>query len=724
MRKQLTVLTAALLLAVSGAHFVLTDEGQWTPDMIHRLDLPAAGLQIPVEQVFNPGGPGIHEAVILLGGGTAEFVSADGLIMTNHHVAFGAVARIATAENDYITDGYYAETPAMEIPARGYTARLVQLYRDVTAEALQGVDPDLDWSSRQERIGRNIERIEEQARQDHPDLQTSVATYSYGNTFKLIGFSVIPDIRIVYVPPFAVGNYGSETDNWMFPRHTGDFSFLRAYVAPDGSPAPYSEENVPYHPRSWLKTAPQGPQEGDFAFLLGFPGTTMRYRDSHYVTYEYESRLPYEIMIRGERIDVMTRMSQGDRALQIRFAETIKGIANGYKNYQGKVEGMARVDLPALKQAEEADWMRWYAERPELKRRYDGVLPTLQRIFARARENDPLSRTIGELAYSDVQRLAGQIYEYLVQMELPEAERGRAYQGTNAERTRARLVEGPGDLFLPVDRELYTRAAVRALELPTAERLETFAALVRGPGSAEPAAPAAAIETAVARAYDSDPVLQADGRERLLGMSLTEALRQGSLFLQVAAEVQDDAARLDERASTRNAELNRLWQRYAEGIMAFRESQGETLYPDANRTLRFSYGYVRGYDPRDAVHIRPFTHLTGVMEKETGEGEFIVPDLLKQTWRAKAFGPFQDASGDVPVNFLTTCDTTGGNSGSPVMNARGELIGINFDRVWEATVNDYNFDPAFGRNISVDMRYILFVCATFGADRVVRELGY
>jgi hypothetical protein len=721
MLKRLTVVGAALLAVAAGAHFALTDEGQWTPDQIARLDLRRAGLRIPVNQVFNPGGAGIHEAVILLGGGTAEFVSPEGLIMTNHHVAFGAVARIATAEEDYITDGYLARTPAEEIRAQGYTASIVQFYEDVTPRVLQGVGPELTWEERQAAIRRNTSALLDEARGAHPDLRMEVSTLSYGNAFKLIGFLIIPDIRIVYVPPFAIGNFGAETDNWMFPRHTGDFSFMRAYVGPDGKPAPYSASNVPYRPRTWLKTARTGPKEGDFAFLLGFPGTTMRYRDSYYLDYEYTSRLPYEIMIRGERIDVMNRAAEGDRALQIRFAETVKGLANTYKNYQGKVVGMARADLTSLRRAEEAEWTRWYRGRPGMQQRYDGVLEALDGLFAEARRDDPLARTIGELTWSPVQQLAVDVYEFLVQTALPEADRGPAWRGAGLERQKNRLLAGPGEVYLPLDRELYRRAAVRALDLPPGERLATFTAIVEGQ---ELRGYAPVLEAAIEEAYASSPLLQATGREELLGLSPEEGIRRGGLFLRVAAEIRESSRRLGERQRARSAEQTRLWQRYAEGIMAYRESRGKTLYPDANRSLRFSYGSVLGYDPKDAVHIRPFTHLTGVIEKATGEGEFIVPAALEEAWRQKRFGPWKDASGDVPVDFLTTCDTTGGNSGSPVMNARGELIGINFDRVWEATVNDYNFDPDFGRNISVDMRYILLVCATFGADRVVKELGW
>jgi hypothetical protein len=721
MIKRVATSFLALLFVSAAVHFALTDEGQWTPDQIAQLNLRRAGLRIPVDQVFNPGGAGIHEAVILLGGGTAEFVSAEGLIMTNHHVAFGAVARIATEERDYITDGYYARTPEEEIPARGYSARMVQVYEDVTDRILASVTPRMSYDEREQAIREATARLVEEARGDYPGIQLSVSTLSYGNAFKLIGFQMIRDIRIVYVPPFAVGNFGADTDNWMFPRHTGDFSFLRAYVAPDGSPAAYSEQNVPYRPRSWLKTAARGPEEGDFAFLLGFPGTTMRYRDSYFVEYEQNSRLPYEIMIRGERIDVMTRAGEGDRALQIRFAETIKGIANGYKNYQGKVVGFDRQGLVATKRAEEAGWVRWYSSRAELNRRYDGVLESLERVYAEIEAESDRDRIVNELLYSGVQSYARDLYDYLVQMQLPEGQRSERYRGDRAVSLMRSLLAGPGNAYLPVDEELYRRAAIRSLDLPADRAVGPFQAMTRGQ---ELYGYAPVVAQAVSEAYATSPILRPDGRERMITMAPEEAVRFGGLFMQVAVDLSRIGATNRIRQAQRNRGLTRLRQLYAEGIMAFREEQGETLYPDANRSLRFSYGYVKGYDPKDAVHIKPFTHLTGVMEKETGEGDFIVPDQLREAWRQKDFGPFADDTGDVPVNLLSTCDTTGGNSGSPVMNARGELIGINFDRVWEATVNDYNFDPDFGRNISVDMRYILFCCRVFGATRVVRELGY
>lgn len=721
MLKRTAKAVMVLLIISITAHIAITDEGQWTPDQIGKLNLRRAGLKIGVNQVFNPGGPGIHEATLLLGGGTGEFVSPDGLIMTNHHVAFGAVARIASAEQDYITDGYLARTREEEIRAQGYTARMVEYYEDVTDRVLGNVSSSMTWEERQSVINSSTAAVLAEAREKHPEWQFSISQLSYGNAFKLIGLVTIRDIRIVYVPPFSVGNYGSETDNWMFPRHTGDFSFLRAYVAPDGSPAPYSEENVPYHPRTWLKVANQAPREGDFVFLLGFPGTTMRYRDSYYVAYEYESRLPYEILIRGERIDVMTRAGEGDRELQIRFAETIKGIANGYKNYQGKVLGLDRMSLIEQKRAEEREWIRWYSSDPDLGIRYEGVLKELEEIYSQMRKADPFNRAVGELLYSPVQSYALSLYEYLLQMETPEDERPAVYRGEAAERTKARLLNGPGNFYAPVDEELFQRAAVRALDLPVGERIAPLQRIAEGQ---ELQGYAPAIEKAVREAYSSSPLLHQDGRERLINAGREEALKRGGLFFEIAVDIYEDLQKYRAVQQTLNRRLLRLRQLYAEGIMGYRQSQGEMLYHDANRSLRFSYGYVRGYEPKDAVYIKPFTHLKGVMEKETGEGEFIVPDILKEAWKDRLFGRWSDDSGDVPVNLLTNCDTTGGNSGSPIMNARGELIGINFDRVWEATANDYNFDPEFGRNISVHMHYILFICQTFGATNVLAELGF
>jgi len=721
MAKRISATLVALAAIGISTHLSFTDEGQWTPDQIERLNLRRAGLRIPVSQVFNPGGPGIHEATLRLGGGTGEFVSPDGLIMTNHHVAFGAVARIATAEHDYITDGYLARTQDEEIQARGYTARMVQLYEDVTARVLRNADPGMSYEDRRDAIRSATDAILEEARSEHPDLEISVSSFSYDNAFKLIGFQTIQDIRIVYVPPFAVGNFGADTDNWMFPRHTGDFSFLRAYVAPDGSPAPFSGENVPYRPRSWLKVASRPPEEGDFVFMLGFPGTTMRYRDSHYVAYERGSRLPYEIMIRGERIDVMNRASEGDRSLQIRYAETVKSLANVHKNYQGKVVGMDRVSLIEQKREEESAWVRWFSSRPELRERYGGVLESLEDIYDGMRQDDPIIRTTGELLYSPLQSYALDLYEYLLQMALPERRRGAGYRGAEAEERKAELLEGPESFHLPVDRELYLQAAVRALELPAGQKIAAFQRIVEGQ---ELQGYAPALLRALNDAYSSTPLLSPDSRREFLDLSAEEALRRGGLFMQVAADLHAGRSAARSRQQARDRSLERLRQLYSEGMMEFRREQGEMLYPDANRTLRFSYGYVRGYEPKDAVYIKPLTHLKGVMEKETGEGEFIVPEILKRAWDNRSFGKWADGTGDVPVNLLTNCDTTGGSSGSPVMNDTGELIGINFDRVWEATVNDYNFDPHFGRNISVHMHYILFICEVFGATNVLAELGF
>ncbi|MFC1628349.1 S46 family peptidase, partial [Gemmatimonadota bacterium] len=664
---------------------------------------------------------GIHESILLLGGGTGEFVSADGLIMTNHHVAFGAVARIATAENDYITDGYLAETRADEIQALGYTARMVQYYEDVTDRVLTRVEDGMTWEARQQTINTAVRDIVNEARERDDSLEFSISTVSYGKGGDVHDPDIPDRLETDQLERVAVGNFGSETDNWMFPRHTGDFSFLRAYVASDGSGAAFNPENVPYHPRTWLKVARDAPAEDDFVFLLGFPGTTMRYRDSAYVSYERESRLPYEIMIRGERIVVMERAGEGDRELQIRFAETIKGIANGFKNYQGKVIGIDRMDLVSAKRQEEQAWVDWYSSDPRLRSRYDGVLQELGEIYRGMLERDALNRTISELLYSPVQSYALNLFEYILQKALPENRRSSRYRGETLDRVRDSLLDGPADYYGPVDEELYLNAAVRSLALPGQDAIAPFRAISLGK---EIQGYAPALERAIREAYSSSPLLHPEGRAALVDMSAEEAADRGGLFLKVAADIRERYLEADAARQFAGSRLERLEQLYAEGIMALRESQGEMLYPDANRSLRFSYGYVRGYEPKDAVSIEPFTHLKGVMEKETGEGEFIVPEILARAWQERDFGRWADPSGDVPVNFLTNCDTTGGNSGSPLMNAQGELIGINFDRVWEATANDYNFDPEFGRNISVHMHYILFICETFGAANVIAELGF
>jgi len=709
--KRIMVVFLVSLVIAAGINFLAAEEGMYTPDRIKDLHLDKKGMKISASKVFNPGKKGLQEAIILLGGGTSEFVSPDGLILTNHHVAFDAVASLSSVEHDYTQEGFIAKGIEEEIPAQNLSARILRRYEDVTRKALEGVDDETPVMERREIIRKNRETILGEARDKDSSLEYSVVSYYDGNKFYLQGYYVLHDIRVVYVPPASIGVYGGDIDNWMWPRHTGDFAFLRAYVDRDGNGAEYSGDNVPYKPKTWIKTAGDGISEGDFVFIMGFPGTTFRYRDAYYVDYEATVALPFYVELLTERLKVLEAAGKKSHALQLEYASMVKSYNNVLKNYIGTLEGFKKLGVIAKKRREDEEFTAWLKSDSQRWEKYGDILPSIehnyekQKAFA-ARENVVI-------AFRQA-RLVGMAMDLLKNAEHP---------ADNISDLKMNVENTLKNLFMPLESSNFRFAFTLAQRLEGEDRFPVIEELL---GNAEGRERALRAVAAAGEVYDFSReigILNDEKREQFYEMSVEELLDSGDLFFKIADMVMNESARIQAASTVLGSRHTVLQRRLTEAQILYRESQGAFLYPDANRTLRFTYGYVKGYSPRDAVYYKPFTTLRGVMEKETGSDPFEVPEKLKEVYNSRDFGKWtSDELGGMPVNFLSTNDITGGNSGSPVLNADGELVGCVFDGDWEAITSDYEFIPELTRSISVDIRYVLLVTETFGAGYLLDEM--
>ena len=704
---------AALLLGAS----LTADEGMYPISELGRLDLRAKGLQVSASDLYNPNGVSLVDAIVQVGGCTGAFVSPDGLILTNHHCAFGAVQAASTAQHDYLTDGFFAATREGELPARGYTVRITESYRDVSSTVLDGLADEMDPTERARAIEQRTKAIVAETEAAQPGKRAEVAEMFAGKTYVLFVYTYLRDIRLVYVPPRAIGEFGGENDNWMWPRHTGDFSFMRAYVGSDGKPAPHAPANVPYTPRRFLKVNPDGVKEGDAVFVLGYPGRTYRHRTSHYLAYERLVRMPFVADLNASQIETMETLGASSREIALKHDARIKGLANVMKNYRGKLRGIDRLDLVKRWQQDEAALQAFVDADPELKARYGEVLPGVGRVYQETVRQAPSELVLGALRASSLRLTnAYRLYEGAIERQKPDLQREAAYMDRNSAQLLESMRQALRDFHAPTDRALLGELLRRAAALPQDQRIPAVDAIVKG-GDAGPA-----IDRFLDQALANAKVTDEASLQAALSKS-PEALEQlGDPWIGFARALYPTFRALRETQQRREGTLSRLQALYVD---AKQRRQSAAFLPDANGTLRLTLGRVRGYSPADAVVHLPFTTLHGVVDKTTGTEPFTSPARLVQLAREGAYGRFaHPALGDVPVAMLYDLDTTGGNSGSPVMNARGELIGVNFDRTFDATINDYAWSESYSRSIGVDVRYVLWVTGTFGgATRVLQEMG-
>ncbi len=711
------MLLMALVLASCLSLPVLADEGMYPVTDLHGIDLRAKGLKLDVKDLYNPGGVSLIDAIVNIGGCTGSFVSPDGLILTNHHCAFGAVQAASTPQHDYVTHGFLANDRASEIRARGNTVRIIDSYRDVSADVLGALKEQMTPGERTRAITARTRAIVADAEAVQPGKRAEVAEMFAGRTYVLFVYTFLRDVRLVYVPPRGIGEFGGEEDNWMWPRHTGDFSFLRAYVAPDGSPAEYAPQNVPYHPKKFLRIQPRGVAEEDPVFVLGYPGRTFRHRTSHFLAYERDGRLPIVAELYENQIATMTRMGISDRGVALKYDARVKSLANSSKNYRGKLQGLHRLPLIVQKRDEEQRMQAFIEADPVMKARYGTMLKELGMVYAGLTDHALEDALFDNLRTSSaVLSLAVTVVEGNRELKKADLQRDAPYMEKNLGRTKDNVRLSLQNFHEPVDRALFADLLTRMRKLPAGTGGIVMDSVFRSIDQI------GGMERWLDVMYGGATLRTPDAVFTLMEGPADVCETSADPFVRLARALAPVFAQRRADRQETDGTLTRLHADLVAVKMAFQKT---SFIPDANSTMRLTVGRVRGYAPADATVYRPFTTLRGVVEKTTGVEPFTTPERVIALYRQGLFGRFVlPESKQLPVAMLYDLDTTGGNSGSPVMNAAGEVIGVNFDRTFEATINDYAWSEEYSRSIAVDIRYVLWVTEIVGgATHILRELG-
>ena len=704
-------LIATLLYVVAWRN---TDEGMWLLNSLPMDAMKAKGLKLSADEIFSPTSPSLNDAIVQLsfggGYGTGSFVSARGLIMTNHHVGYSAIQSLSSVQQDYLSDGYLANTAEEELHVEGYTASMYKDINDVTADILSAVNDTMTAEDRLKAIEEKSREVEKEWK-EKSKLDCRVTEMYSGLKYYALTYERLTDIRLVYAPPSAIGNYGGEVDNWIWPRHTGDFSIFRAYVGPDGKPAKYSKENVPFKPVKYLPISSEGVHDGSFVMVMGYPGRTYRYRETYSIELAQEETLPMTVDLYKVRMDILEKAGKKDRAVDIKVANKFRRLANTYKHSAGMLEGMRKYGLLQWKRGLESEFTKWLASNPEMEKKYGDVLPKIGEAYGELRAyNKKQQVMVNILGGSDVLRIAMRF--------LAIAQANKDQQPTEGQISNLREFarEVHKDAHIASDKEILTALLMKAAELPAGQKIAPVEKITQGKTGVKKAEE---IRDFVDDLYSDSRLTSLEGCIVLAGEKPGKIEKDA--IVRFAQELDTENKQIAERTNRFNATILALRNRLMQG---WSQWKGHLDYPDANRTLRLTYGTVKGFNPRDAVSYSWVTKLGGVIEKETGEDPFIVPPKLKELYEKKDFGSYADPKlGDVPVCFIADLDVTGGNSGSPVINGNGEFVGSSFDGNWEAITGDYRFDPPLNLTINVESRYILFILDKFaGAKNILNEL--
>ena len=655
-----------------GAAHVKADEGMWLPSEILKKikDIQSQGFKLSAEDIYSVNQSSLKDAVVRFGSGcTGELISSEGLLITNHHCGFGQIQAHSSVEHDYLRDGFWAMSREEELPNPGLTVSFLEYMIDVTDEVLKGYKPKMTEEKRIALVEKNSKKIEEKAVKGKKGLVANVKPIYYGNQYFLFVYKVYTDVRLVGAPPSSIGKFGGDTDNWMWPRHTGDFSVFRVYAGEDNEPADYSPNNVPLRPKKFFKINAKGISEGDFTMVYGFPGTTREYLFSDAVKNTALVSNPHKIALRTLRLDIQKREMDKDQAVRIKYASKQARVANAWKKWQGEAKGIIRLDAIGKKQAFEAQFDKWAEDKPE----YAGIVERFKELYGSIEDL---------LLVQDYQSEALNAVELVTFAGKGQPDADLFYK----------------DYYMPIDKASFI-ALYQAYDKNIADHYKSpyFKEQLQKFGSVEAWADAL---------FTQEPNLA----------------MAAEIYRQTNAYYQENIAPTLEAV---NKEITLLYRTYMKGMMEYNEvtQGGKVFYPDANSTLRVTYGLVKGYSPADAVYYTPVSSLEGIIQKDNPDiYDYNIPQKLRDLYAAKDYGRWE-VNGSVPVAFIATNHTSGGNSGSPVLDADGNLIGVNFDRVWEGTMSDVVYDAEICRNISLDIRYALFVMDKLaGAGHLLKEM--
>ncbi|WP_235917497.1 S46 family peptidase [Hymenobacter busanensis] len=715
------VRTCALLLALLLPAAARADEGMWLPLLLKQLneaDMRQKGLKLTAEDIYSVNRGSLKDAVVQFGGGcTGEIISGEGLLLTNHHCGYSQIQQHSSVENDYLTKGYWAMTRDQELPNPGLTATFIVRMEDVTGAVLQGIPGGIAEAERERTVQQRITQVAQKA-VEGTHYKAFVRPMFGGNEYYLFVTEVFEDVRLVGAPPSSIGKFGGDTDNWAWPRHTGDFSMFRIYAGPDNKPAPYSKANKPYQPKHYLPISMAGVQPGDFTLVFGFPGRTTEYLTSWGVDEVYAASDPAKVKVRDAKLRVLDADMKASDKVRIQYAAKYASLANYWKKWIGEMRGLRRLDATARKQQQEQQFRAWVAQGDATRKAaYGQILDQLEqqyrlvRPYVVARDYTTEAALGVELvAYANsLQNLLD-----LIQNKAPQAE-----LATAVGKARTGTTNFFRNYSAPTDQKVAAALLPLYADGTPAELLPDYVKTLR----AKNTSPAAWASFAADLYGRSKLTSEADAQKVLdeLLKGNAQPLLADPAYQLASAVVSTYRQKVLPTYTTAQDQITLLQRTYMAGLRQWQPER--KFYPDANSTLRVAYGQVAGYQPADGTEYEYYTTLDGIMEKaDPTNPEFEVPARLAELYQNKDFGPYA-VNGTVPVAFTATNHTTGGNSGSPVINGRGELIGINFDRNWEGTMSDIMYDPDRVRNITLDVHYMLFVVDKFaGAGHLVKEM--
>ena len=713
-----TLLTLVTILCFST--IVRADEGMWIPALLQRneADMQAMGMKITADDIYSINHNSMKDAVVLFGGGcTGEIVSEQGLLLTNHHCGYGWIQKHSTVEHDYLTDGFWAMTPEEELACPGLTAIMLKNMVDVTDRVLENITDETSDEERAVIIKKHIKSIIEEAQKD-TEYELSVESFYLGNQYFLMYNKVFKDVRMVGAPPSNIGKFGGDTDNWVWPRHTGDFSIFRIYVNKDGKPAEYSEDNVPYKPDYHFTISLKGVEKDDFTFVFGYPARTNEYLPSVAVNQEANVIYPVVVDLRTQILDIYNKYQERDPKVRIQYASKHAGLGNGWKKWMGVIEGIRSFKGIEKKKAFEEAYINWCQE-TRARMKYMHALRDFDTVYAEYEKYRMATTYLTEAG------LSIELLDFAANFaKLAEVTKGTPQEEideliNDLRQTSAAFFK---DYYQPIDEEVAVKMLKVYIEEQPANFRPTILNDIETNYNGE-------VQDYVKYLFAKSILTSEEKVNKLLDefkVSKAKKLAKDPAVVAVNSMMDFYVENVMPKSRECNNRINNLRRVYMEGQMkmipeVFPE---RNLYPDANFTLRVTYGKVGGFKPKDAVTYRHYTTLDGIMEKEDPNiYDYVVTDRLHELYDKKDFGRYADKDGTMHVAFIAGNHTTGGNSGSPILNAEGQLLGLNFDRTWEGTMSDLVYDPSICKNISVDIRYVLFLIDKYaGCTRLIDEM--
>ncbi len=708
MRKLVLVLTALMLVVKSFA-----DEGMWIPMLLSQETLAKMkekGFRLTAEDIYSINQASMKDAVVLFGRGcTGEFISENGLLLTNHHCGYGSIQRHSTLEHDYLTDGFWAKNYSEELPNPGLTVSLLTRMEDVTNEVLKNVTSQMTEAQRYETIFKAISQLQAKY-SEKGRYQVEIKPFYYGNQYFMYIYQVFKDVRLVGAPPSSIGKFGGDTDNWIWPRHTGDFCLFRVYANKDNEPADYAPDNVPYRPKKHFAISIKGVKENDFTMVFGFPGSTQQYIPSYAVDVIQNIENPHSIRLRDLRLQVIKQAMDTNRLIRIQYANKQANIANAWKKWIGETAGLKRLQTIEKKKAFENEFDNWAMMDPDRSITYGNILAEFQKNYESYK---PLA-LIETYYFEAIMAIEMVSFSGSIDKLLSTADN----EFTRAWETFINRYKGFYKNYQPeIDKQIFSKLMNEFMQNISGDYIPKVLIQLKKKAKGD-------WNHVAKHVYTHSLLTQPQKVEELAKLSpkKIKSILQKDIFYQIWKETQQlnntKVLPYTKRIQTTLDSLNRIYIQAQKEMLSMKE-----FYPDANLTLRVSYGTIKGYQPQDGIYYHWQTTIDGIIEKEDSTiYDYAIPARLKELWQTKDFGEYAE-NGTLPVCFIANNHTTGGNSGSPVLNANGELIGCNFDRTWESTMSDIHYDPERCRNICLDVRYMLFIIDKLaGARHLIDEM--